>query len=150
METTLYVHVDTLAHINKAALALGTSRSKIVKILLKKAMKNIPDPGRMGKLVKYQPRSSRENWHRFHIQLRIDDYEYLLDLRKLLKMSVSSILAYALQKYGDEVINTKKTDNYLYRNYLIMREVIDGIICWRFIWGYPPRIERLLQPGAGL
>ncbi len=148
METTLYVHVDVLAQINKAALALGTSSSKIIILMLKKAMKNIPDPGRMGKLVQYQPRSSRENWHRFHIHLRIDDYEYLLDLRKLLKMSVSSILAYAFHKYGDNIMKVKKTDNYQYKNYVILREVIDGIICWRFIWGYPPQIEKLLQPGA--
>ncbi|HNW30185.1 MAG TPA: hypothetical protein PKN50_17030, partial [Spirochaetota bacterium] len=127
METTLYVHIDVLGQINKAALALGMSRSKIITLLLKKAMKNIPDPGRMGRLVQYQPRSNRENWHRFHIQLRIDDYEYLLDLRKLLKMSVSSILAYAFHKYGDNIMKAKKTDNYRYINYIIMREVIDDI-----------------------
>ena len=137
-----------MAQINRAALALGMSRSKTIILMLKQVMKNIPDPGRMGRLVQYQPRSSRENWHRFHIQLRIDDYEYLLDLRKLLKMSVSSILAYALEKYGNKVILSKKTDNYRYINYMIMREVIDGIICWRFIWGFPSRIERLLYPGT--
>jgi hypothetical protein len=49
METTLYVHVDTMAQINRAALALGMSRSKTIILMLKQVMKNIPDPGRMGK-----------------------------------------------------------------------------------------------------
>ncbi len=145
METTLNIHVDILAQINRAAQTRSISRSKIIILMIKNVMKNIPDPGRMGKLVQYQPRSSPEKWHRFHIQLRIDDYEYLLDLRKLLKMSVSSILAYALKEYGDKLIKGKLTDNNRYTNYMIMREVIDDIICWRFIWGYPLHIEKLLQ-----
>ncbi len=59
-------------------------------------------------------------------------------------MSVSSILAYALQKYGNKLMNIKITDNYLYKNYMIIRELIDNIICWRLIWGYPPHVEKLL------
>jgi hypothetical protein len=144
METTLNIHVDILAQINRAARARGISRSKTIIILIKNVMKDIPDPGRMGRLVQYQPRNSPDKWHRFHIQLRIDDYEYLLDLRKLLKMSVSSILAYALQKYGDKLMDGNGADNNRYKNYMIIREVIDNIICWRFIWGYPPRIEKFL------
>ena len=144
METTLYIHVDVLAQINKAAIEWGISRSKTIMILIKSMMNDIPDPGRMGRLVQYQPRCSREKWHRFHIQLRIDDYEYLLDLRKLLKKSVSSMLAFALQKYGKKLMKRKLTDNYRYKNYMILREVIDNLICWRFVWGYPPNIEQFL------
>ncbi len=146
METTLNMHIDVLEKITRAAQKRGISRSKLIVQLIKNVMHDIPDPGRMGRLVKYQERSRPENWHTFHIHLRIDDYEYLLDLRKLLKMSVSSILVYAVETYLGKLMNTKGTDNNRYKNYIIMRELIDDIICWKFIWGFPPNLEKHL-PG---
>ena len=107
-------------------------------------MNDIPNPGRMGRLVEYQKRKKRGEWHTFHWYVREDDYEYFQDLRKLRKMSVSFILAYAVEKFLDTIIKGHYTDNNRYRNYIITREVIDNIICWRFIWGWPPDLEKLI------
>jgi len=42
-------------------------------------------------------------------------------------------------------MNINSTDNYLCKNYIIMQEVIDSIIVWKFIWGYPPNLEKLIN-----
>jgi hypothetical protein len=147
METTINIHIDILGKIRAAALSGGVSCSGLIILLIKKVMDDMPDTGRPGRMVRYQDRAQPEEWLTFHLQLREDDYEYLLDLRKLCKMSVSLILAYAVKKYCAAVSNKDVTDNYLnqYRNYLVIREIYHGIICWRFCWGFPPHLEEIIN-----
>ena len=95
-------------------------------------------PGHLGKPVSYQKRARREDWHRFHVRFREDDYEYCLDLRKLLKMSVSNILHYAVKKYLKKSLKKLRSDNYRFVNYVILKEIVQDVICWTFMWGYPP------------
>jgi hypothetical protein len=60
-------------------------------------------------------------------------------------MSVSLILSYAVQRFLGKPMNINSTDNYLGKNYIIMQEVIDSVIVWKFIWGYPPNLEKLIN-----
>jgi hypothetical protein len=53
------------------------------------------------------------------------------------------ILAYAVEKYLDKPLKRYSTDNNRYRNYIIAKEHIDGIVCWKFIWGFPANLTRL-------
>jgi hypothetical protein len=144
METTLNIRIDVSKKITFAAQARGISCSEMIAILIKKVMHDISNPGRMGKLVQYQERRRQNEWHTFHLCVREDDYEYFLDLRKLLKMSVSLILAYAVNKFLDKILKMDDTDKNRFRNYIVIRDVIDDIICWKFIWGFPPNIEKLI------
>jgi hypothetical protein len=152
METTLNIHGDVLEKITLVARSWGISRSAMIVFLIKKAMENISNPGRFGSLVRYQERGGAGERHAFHIKLRVDDYEYLLDLRRLLKMSVSLILAKAVERYLQKSKRTLKlyskkykADKNRYRNYILQREVVSGVICWKFIWGFPPDIENFIR-----
>lgn len=145
METTLNVHAHILDKISLAASSSGISRSEMIILLIKKAMDDIPDPARIGRMVSYQKRSRPEDWRTFHVHLRMDDYEYFLDLRKLLKMSVSLILAYAVKKFLNKWAKSNTTDNYQYKNYVVIKEFIGNIVCWKFIWGYPPNLAKIIR-----
>jgi hypothetical protein len=138
MKTTINMHREILDKITVAAKTLGITRTELIVMLLKKVMANMSKPGRLGMLVSYQDRAKRDDWHRFHVRIREDDYEYCLDLRKLLKMSVSKILHYAVKKYLKKNFNKNSGDNYRFINYVISREIIQNVICWKFMWGYPP------------
>ncbi len=140
METTINIHIDVLKIIACAADAKGLSRSKIIHTLLKKVMVKSSEVLRMGRLVQYQEKHPPDEWHTFHIVLREDEYEYFMDLKKLLKMSISLILAIAVKKYISDLLNSNLTDNNRFRNYVIVMETIDSIICWKLYWGYPPEI----------
>ncbi len=143
METTLNLHAATLGRINAAARAKGVTRSALVRMLFKRIMNDLSDPDSIGVVVRYQGRRRPEEWHVFHLQVRPDEYEYFLDLRKLLKMSVSLILAIAVKKY----LKVKKvllTDNYRYKNYTIIKMTTGNIPTWKFIWGYPRTMKKLL------
>jgi hypothetical protein len=87
----------------------------------------------------------RHEWRRVHVRFEADEYEYFLDLRKLMKMSLSLILSIAVDRHLDTM--SKDTDKNRYRNYIIIKESIDEITCWRMIWGYPPSLARYFAPG---
>ncbi len=138
MKTTINMHRETQVEITAAAKTLGISRTELIVMLLKRVMAHMSKPGRPGTLVSYQKRAGKGDWHRFHVRIREDDYEYFLDLRKLMKMSVSNILNYAVKKYLNKSFNKNSGDNYRFVNYVILREVVQNVICWKFMWGYPP------------
>jgi hypothetical protein len=151
METTLNINVDVLRTITFQACARDVSRSEMIIFLLKKTMDDVSNPGRFGSLVRYQRRVRSEDWHAFHIKFRVDDYEYMLDLRRLLKMSLSLILANAVERYLQKSRKTLqtywkkyKTDKNRYLNYVIIGEIISNVKCWKFMWGFPPNIEKHL------
>ena len=145
METTLNIRADILEQIARAAQANGVSLSEMIVLLIQKATADIANPGRIGSMVQYQGRRSSSEWRVFHVQVREDRYEYWLDLRKLLKMSVSLILAYAVKRFLGKPVDIISTDNYLYNNYIIIKEVIDSVIVWKFIWGFPPNLRKILN-----
>ncbi|HOT43963.1 MAG TPA: hypothetical protein PLM53_05875 [Spirochaetota bacterium] len=140
MKTTLNVRVDILLKISQAAQRKGLSRSDMIVLLIKKVMNDAPDTTHLGKMVQYQKKRKPYEWRTFHVRFRMDDYEYFLDLRKLFKMSVSLLLAYAVENYLDEVLTRNFSDNYQFRNYTVIREVVDNIIFWKLIWGFSVNI----------
>jgi hypothetical protein len=145
IETTLNIKIHLLDKINYAAKYHGIHRIELIILLFKMVMKDAPKYIRYGKRVEYQSRHNNGAWHAFHIQLRPNDYECFLDLRKLLKMSVSNILAFAIDKYLDILMRKRVTDNYHITNYLILKETIDGIQCWKIIWGFPRNFDMLIH-----
>lgn len=145
METTLNIHVDILDKISKAADKRGISCSSMIVILLQKVMRVRGCNMSMGRLVQYQDRRSREEWHRFHVVWRWDEYEYFLDLRKLLKMSVSKILADAVEKFLKKLRKKDFADKYRIRNYLIIGKCINNVKYWKLFWGLPWNLHRLLK-----
>lgn len=145
MKTTLYIRTDIWDQIISAARLNGVSASEMIIRLIKEAMKDIKNPGRLGKMVQYQKRRPSFEWCTQHVRMPDDVYEYWLDLRKLLKMSVSLILADAVKKYLGKPMKISKGDNYRFTNYMIMKEVIDSVIIWKFIWGIPPNLEQLFR-----
>jgi hypothetical protein len=145
METTLNIHVRILDKIRKAAGLRNISCSSMIVILLQRVMKEKKNHVLMARLVKYQKRRSKDEWRKFHITWRVDDYEYFLDLRKFRKMSVSHILAYAVEKYLKKLKRKDFTDNYRFHNYVIMGGNAEGVTCWKLFWGFPLDIIKHMQ-----
>jgi hypothetical protein len=140
IETTLHVHKCIFEKLDNAALRNMRSRTSIIKLLIQRTMR---DHRRMIKTysrIKYQKRDIKENWNIIHIVLNEYEYEYFLDIRKFFKMSVSFILAYAVMRYLDELLKMgKSTDNYCYNSYILIKETVDGIVCWKTYWGIPSK-----------
>ena len=147
--TTLNIHVDILTKITHAALKLRKSRKEIIILLLKRMMKDQRVLGGGFSTVKYQEDDEKEYWRTFHIRFREDDNEFFVDLRKISKFSVSCLLAIAVKRYLGTLIEDLKNgnvDNYSsFKNYVLRRDVVDGIISWHFYWGYPEKHLKTLR-----
>ena len=125
IETTLYVHNSIQEKLNWGAVITGRTRTFILKLLMQRVMSENKKMLQSHSRVKYQGGDVKENWHRFHLVLNEYEYEYCLDMRKLFKMSVFFILAYAVRRYLDDIVNElqsgNNTDNYCYKNYILMK-----------------------------
>ena len=142
VETTVYIHKNTLAMLNRGAAVTGRARTFIIKFLMQRLMRDNHKMLQSHSRVKYQARADKEEWHRLHMVMNEYEYEYYLDMRKFFKMSVSYILAFAVRRYLDEVMNELIkgniiTDNYRYQNYIFIKKIIDDVICWQIYWGVP-------------
>jgi hypothetical protein len=139
--TTLNINVDIFSRISTAATKLGKPRREVIVLLLMRIMQNHSMPHRGFTTVKYQPDDDKDKWHPFQICIRPDENEFFMDLRKFCKYSVSYLVAIAVEKYLDQLVDDAGgtgIHNYVYyRNYVIYREVVDGVISWRLYWGYP-------------
>ena len=145
IESTLHIHKSILEMLNKGSEMTGENRTFLIKLLMQRIMNNNQKLLKSYSRIQYQGRDVKENWHRLHVVVNEYEYEYYQDMRKFFKMSISFILAYAVIRYLDEIINellvsNKSTDKYYFRNYIFIKETVNGVICWQIYWGIPLKI----------
>ena len=150
IETTLHVHKSILEMLNEKTEIAGRTITFIIKLLMKKIMNNNQKMLKSYSRIKYQERDVKENWHRLHIILSEDEYEYYQDIRKFYKMSISFILAYAVRRYLTEIVNklldrNNFTDKYYFRDYVFVKKTIDDVICWQIYWGIPQILPDIIS-----
>ncbi|MFC1669225.1 hypothetical protein ACFL20_02455 [Spirochaetota bacterium] len=145
IDTTININKDILSRVTEASNVFQKSRTEIIVMLLKKMMKMESSKVCINRGIKYQKCNNEVNWHTFHITFKGDEYEYFLDLRKLLKMSLSHIVAIAVKKYLKSLFSEKSTDNYMFSNYILAKEDADGIIYWKLFWGVPKKLSEHLS-----
>jgi len=107
------------------------------------------------KSIAYRKRNFNNPWKRVHLYLQFKEYEYLLDVKKLWKMSVAKAIEFCVNNVLDEFIeflsnlNCKTeddTDNYLKyeinKSYLFEFDMEEGVHACRFYWGLPLKYAR--------
>lgn len=146
-ETTMCVRGETREKLEAASLAAGMSRSQLVSSLLNYASKRMCLERSFRGGIRYQERIGGVARGRMHLRLRCDEYEFFLDMRKVWKMSVSFLVAYAVEHFLDELIQKliRNPDNYRYRNYAMTKVYANDVTCWIFYWGIP---QKLIKPPA--
>ncbi|MFC1668968.1 hypothetical protein ACFL20_01135 [Spirochaetota bacterium] len=144
IETTINIKKNILDNIAQTSKVLGKSQTEIIVMLLKKVIDNENSKVQICRRIKYQSCDDKNNWHTLHVLFEQNEYEYFLDLRKLLKMSLSFIIANAAKKYLKDLLNGNFTDNNRYQNYILSRENADGIIYWVLFWGIPKNLKKYI------
>ena len=146
IDTTVSIRNDIAELVTEMAAREGISRSAMISMLLRGYARRGPVPAKAWERVRYQARMKDGQWSRIHVRLRGDEYEFFIDLRKVLKLSVSYIIAIAVKKYG--MSSTKKfakdTDNYRYHNYAMLHFQEEYVHCWLFCWGIPPKLPKTI------
>ena len=145
IETTANMHINILRKIERASVTLNKSQMYIVRLLLGVLLEDEEKHTRSWSRIRYQKRDVPENWTTFHLTLRQDEYDFTQDLRKVYRMSLSYVIAYAVDKFLDIIISkltsikfNNKIDCFLYSNYIVSYKKIEGVHCWQYCWGYTP------------
>jgi hypothetical protein len=99
---TTYGEIRKFAHLNNITL------SAAVVFFLLRFRDRYFNTIYTGRTTRYQPSQKDSHWISFHLSLSENDYEHLTDLRKFLKMSVSLMLALAVEEFASERLR----DNY--------------------------------------
>jgi hypothetical protein len=130
---------DIFLKICVAAARLGKSRREVILILLRRIMCDIDRYQGGFTLVKYQQRDPLRDWRCFPISLRKSENEFVADFRKLAKVSVSYMVAIAVERYLEDLLEDGgNRHNYAeLTHYAIGQRIEGGIICWELYWGDP-------------
>ena len=149
IDTTIYINAQTKMRLEQAGLRTRKSRSFIITKIMKQLMMNNQTFLRYSQRIEYQKHQEKSCWHRLHVTMYQREYEYFLDMRKLCKRSVSLLIAIAIDLYLNEAINEgaikdlKKLDNYLFSCYIVIKEIIDEVICWKIYWDKPLQNDKI-------
>ncbi len=145
MRTTVNLNLYISNLITNAALLRNISDSEMIVILLKKVLVDLQQPIRMWRLVEYQKRRTHKDWKPVHVNYNENEYEYFMDLKKILKKSLSLIITQAAKKYLKSINDEKKSYNNLCDVYIVAQEYINSTRCLKFLWGFPPQQEQHLR-----
>ncbi len=95
------------------------------------------------KSIQYRKRNKKK-WKRLHLYLRYNEYEFLLDMKKMWKMSVALLIEYCIENVLNEFVKVllREDDTYSYRFtcYTFKFEKLHGFHSYRIIWGLPPEL----------
>jgi len=147
IDTTIHIDRCVLAVLDDSAAKAGVSRTYFVSCLMRRIGHGEVLKARAWVRVRYQERREKSMWRRMHVSLGGDEYEYFRDLSKVFKLSVSFIVARAVELFVDEILGKlmKGYDNYHYHNYVFMQYIIQDVHCLVLYWGIP---EKLMEPPA--
>jgi hypothetical protein len=153
IDTTINIKLNILSKIAEVSAAHGISINKIIAILIHKTLNNCSIKAKLFNAVKYQQTGDDIIWHTLHVSFSEDIYEKALDLRKVLKISVSYIIARAIELYIDQVVeslveaglkpastNQTGTDSYC-KEYVFISSKCNGLLYFTIFWSKPsPKI----------
>jgi len=151
IETTTCVSLENLVTLEMYAQKLNIPLRTLIVYLLMFAAKNEKKKAIAFKRISYRKRNSEQPWKRLHLVLYQSEYEFILDVKKLWKMSLALCIEFCIENVLFEFMNyfldcekKKDTDNYLNyyqnRSYTFDFYQEKGIHCCKFYWGPPPKL----------
>ncbi|MDH7554225.1 MAG: hypothetical protein QHH74_11270 [Spirochaetota bacterium] len=151
IETTTCISLTNISILENYAKQLNVPLRSLIMYLLMYAAKNEKRKAIAFKRLSYRKRNTEDSWRRVHLVLYHSEYEFILDVKKLWKMSLARCIEFCIDNILFEFINyymdqlrRKDTDNYLpyyqNRSYTLDFYQEKGIHCITCYWGPPPEL----------
>lgn len=140
IRTTINIGKEELQILTQAAKSHGLKIETLILRLLRHSAKKLKKELVINRSVQYQNSRIHGNWECVHVSLAGSEYEFLIDMRKIHKKSVSRLIAEAINMYlMNESLNLRNIlDNNQYHNYNISKNNMQNIIECSFMWIFPP------------
>lgn len=152
-ETTTCISNENYALLQRYSMKYNMSMTTIIILLMRYAAEYDKAPLKADCKITYRAKEGNSAWKRMHIYLKPNEYEFILDVKKIWKMSVAKVIEFCIDNVLFEleakVLKKNKTDNYLYNNYHFECGEEDGIKYCLIYWGMPIKIlEKFIIPQA--
>lgn len=146
IQTSLIMNVAMFNKLVNEANRTKKTLYELIKETMYRYAKNYKSTQIAVGAVKYQERDEEKNWKVFRIDLEDDDYELFTDMRKVMKKSVSLLVAEAIKEYLDEIVKQilKKINCYMDFRHESGCEIKGCHITWILNWEIKkktPKIE---------
>lgn len=139
IRTTISIAGDVHQKLKEAAEKRGVDIEDIILALMRCFSKKHRKEMAAWNAVKYQERNDESLRECVHVRWFGDEYEFLIDMRKVHKKSVSYLVAETVVMFIDEngSIIDGIFDNNQHHSYAIAKFSVQNIIGCIFLWGFP-------------
>lgn len=139
IRTTINISNEVHRKLQKVAEKRGAGIEEVIIVLLKYFSKKFRKEIITSQPVQYQERTSDECRKRVHVEWFVEEYEFLIDLRKVHKKSVSFLIAEAVMTLLSKIWSyiDGLLDKYQVPPYSIVKFSIHNAIGCLFLWGKP-------------
>lgn len=139
IRTTINLKIEVYQKLKTAAECKGVAIEDLIMVVMKFFSKKLRRMLLVGHAVQYQERDAEVLWEKVHVNWFREEYEFLIDLRKVHKMSVSRLITEAVEKYLDEIWLLYDTieDNYFLNHYAIAKFDKQNVLGYIVFWGRP-------------
>ncbi len=136
IRTTININRTTYQKLLESAHAKGIEIEDVILALMRYFAKKYKKETVSWEAVRYQERSENTSWECVHVAWFGDEYEFLIDLRKIHKKSVSRLIAEAIIQfdeklwlYIDSVLDKNQDHRYLIAKFNV-QNIIGCLILW--------------------
>lgn len=136
IRTTINLKNTTYQKLLEIARAKGIEIEEMILALMRYFAKKYKKENTTWEIVRYQERCENTSWECVHVAWYGDEYEFLIDLRKVHKKSVSRLIAEAIMQFDDKLWSyiDSVLDNNQDHRYLIAKFDIHNIIGCLILW----------------
>lgn len=145
IKTTINIKVEVYDKLKAVADQKNVEIEEIIIVLMRYFSKKFRKQLKTWKAIQYQERKPIECWRKVHVRWYGDEYEFLIDLRKIHKKSVSRLITEAVNLFLDDIWSFFDIikDNYFLTPYFILKFDIQNTLGCIILWGIP--IKSLLH-----
>ncbi len=139
IRTTINIALDVHQKLKEAASKHGMDVEDIILGLMRYFSRKYRKEIVAWEAVRYQERSEEAMRERVHVSWFGDEYEFLIDLRKVHKKSVSFLITEAVTLFLDKILSIfdSNEDNYQQHVYTIAKFSGQNVIGCIFLWEFP-------------
>jgi len=136
IKSSVYINKEKLSLLENFSDNNGFSVNEIVTLLLQKILKDGNCTIRKFIAVKYQDDDPDNNWETLTVNFKEVDYELFTDMRKFFKLSVSLLLAKAIDLFLDSLLSEigEILLNYSDSEWNIRMSDLETGVIWTIFW----------------
>lgn len=136
VQTSFHINISNFSKLVRASHRTGKSMIALITEMMYQYARDYHSNEIPKRTVKYQDRDIEEHWKIYRVALDPDDYDLFTDMRKVMKKSVSFIIALAIKKYLDKIVNQllARSINYTRLLYFAGGVTFNDIKYWILRW----------------